>query len=57
MLEQLVVEDVRAEDEGVLAFRVPAPAVERADEAVLGAVALAVRQLHAAVAAGVVDTP
>jgi hypothetical protein len=56
LVELALVEQVTAVDEGVLALGVPAPAVERADEALrLGiAVAAGCNQRYPAVAAGVV---
>jgi hypothetical protein len=58
LVEQFLVEQMPAVNEGVLAIHVPAPAVEGADEAALGAVAVVVafapRDRHAAVAAVVV---
>ena len=55
VIEQFSRENLFAEHKSVLAFGIPAPAMERADEAAFGAVARAARQPHAAVAAGVVE--
>ncbi len=54
LIELLLAEVMLAVDEGVLAIHVPAPAVERADEPVGLAVAMALGQTHTAMAAGIV---
>ena len=55
LVELALAEHVAAIDEGVLAFAVPAPAVERADEPLRLAVAVPRSELDPAMAAGVVE--
>ena len=54
-LENAFIEQLAGENKGVLALAVVAPAMERADEAFLAAVARAMRQPHAAVTAGILE--